>query len=336
MSTIQTANIKNAASASNNIVLDASGNATFAGTAAMGSSFLRNRIINGGFDVWQRGTSFSDPAAFTFTSDRWRVRYDGSGATRTISRQAFPLDQTDVPGDQPWFFRYDQSVAGTGGTFNGFNQNIESVRTFGGQQVTLSFYARAASNITLPLIEIEQFFGTGGSPSAPVFATVANNVSVGTSWARYTYTFTVPSLTGKTIGNDNNDCLGVVYNLPNNAAFTFDISLVQLEVGTVATPFERRLFGQELALCQRYFERGFVWRYITTGGTNLDSTTVYWKVQKRAAATATVTVTASSALISGPTLSPGGVGQGEFAAEYAFTLSGSGFCHSSWTASAEL
>jgi hypothetical protein len=256
MSTVATTNLKNAASVSNNIVLDASGNATFAGTAAMASSFLRNRIINGGFDVWQRGTSFSDPAAFTFTSDRWRVRYDGSGATRTISRQAFPLDQTDVPGDQPWFFRYDQSVAGTGGTFNGFNQNIESVRTFGGQQVTLSFYARAASNITLPLIEIEQFFGTGGSPSAPVFATVANNVSVGTSWARYTYTFTVPSLTGKTIGNDNNDCLGVVYNLPNNAAFTFDISLVQLEVGTVATPFERRQFGQELELCQRYYEIG--------------------------------------------------------------------------------
>jgi hypothetical protein len=254
MSTIQTANLKNAASASNNIVLDASGNATFAGTAVMASSFLRNRIINGGFDVWQRGTSFSDPAAFTFTSDRWRVRYNGSGATRTISRQTFPLGQTDVPGDQPWFFRYDQSVAGTGGTFNGFNQNIESVRTFGGQQVTLSFYAKAASSITLPLIEIEQYFGTGGSPSASVFATVASNVSVGTSWARYTYTFTVPSLTGKTIGSDNNDCLGVVYNLPNNATFTFDISLVQLEVGTVATPFERRQFGQELALCLRYFQ----------------------------------------------------------------------------------
>lgn len=215
---------------------------------------FRNAIINGNFDHWQRGTSFLNPAVGAYTTDRWMVVYDGSGATRTLSRQAFTLGQIDVPGEPTYFFRFAQSVAGSGGNFNAISQRIESVRTFAGQQVTLSFYAKAAAALTLPLMAFRQTFGSGGSPSTFVDTYTGFGQVITTSWTRYSFTITMPSISGKTLGTDNNDNMEVFIFLPINTTFTFDITQVQLELGPIATPFERRPPQTELALCQRYYQ----------------------------------------------------------------------------------
>ena len=136
-------------------------------------------------------------------------------------------------------------------------QRIEGVRTFAGQTVTVSFYAKAAASITLPKIDLQQNFGTGGSPSASVTNTIVTNLSIGTTSTKYIFTVTLPSISGKTLGSDNNDMLVLDILLPLNTTFTFDIAQVQVEAGPVATPFERRPIGTELALCQRYFQSGF-------------------------------------------------------------------------------
>jgi hypothetical protein len=147
-----------------------------------------------------------------------------------------------------------------------FVQSIEGVRTFAGQQVTLSFWAKvdATKNIA---VEFAQSFGSGGSPSSIVFGIGVTKVSIGTSWQKVTVTATMPSISGKTLGTDNNDVLSVIiwfdagsdFNSRTNSlgqqSGTFEIAQVQLEPGTVATPFERRSYGQELALCQRYYAR---------------------------------------------------------------------------------
>jgi hypothetical protein len=219
---------------------------------------FRNAIINGNFDIWQRGASFANPVTGAGLTDRWLHGFDGSGSTRTISRQAFALGQTAVPGEPTYFCRYAHSVAGTGGTYANLQQRLESVRTFAGQQVTLSFYAMAASAITLPNISAFQTFGTGGSPSADVGSAFVSNLAIGTSWAKYSYTITLPSISGKTLGSDNNDYITIAFGLPINTTFTFDIAQVQIEPGPVATPFERRPIGTELALCQRYYWTGSV------------------------------------------------------------------------------
>jgi hypothetical protein len=213
---------------------------------------FRNRIINGNFDFWQRGTSFS-PVTGSYTTDRWVVIFNGSGSTRSISRQSFTLGQTDVPDNPKFFFRYAQSVAGTGATFNNLEQKIESVNTFAGKQVTVSFYAKAASAITLPSVIMAQTFGTGGSPSANVNTSFATNVAITTTWARYSFTATVPSISGKTLGTSGTDALIFILVLPLNSTFTLDLSQVQVEEGPVATVFEQRPIGTELALCQRYY-----------------------------------------------------------------------------------
>ena len=215
---------------------------------------FRNAIINGNFDIWQRGTSFSNPASGAYLADRWLHSFNGTGSTRTISRQAFTVGQTDVPGEPQYFLRYDQSVAGSGASFNQFAQLIEGVRTFAGQQMTLSFYAKggAAFNISATAL---QNFGTGGSPSAQTSTTILGTTALTTSWALYTATVTLPSISGKTLGTNGDDSLSIAFNLPQNATFTLDLSRVQIERGPVATPFERRPIGVEEALCERYLRR---------------------------------------------------------------------------------
>ena len=215
-----------------------------------------NYLINGAFDIWQRGTSFTNPAAFTaFTADRWTQGFDGTGATRTWSQQVHTPGAAPVAGatESSYFLRLAQSVAGSGGSYNMLVQRIEDVRTLAGQTVTFSFYAKAGSALTMPSIDFEQSFGSGGS--ANVYTTLTSSISVGTSWTRYSYSVALPSISGKTIGT--NPYLGIRIFLPFNTTFTFDIANVQLERGTVATTFRRNQpnIQAELAACQRYYFR---------------------------------------------------------------------------------
>lgn len=228
----------------------------------------RNLVINGGLDIWQRGTSFTNPASATgFTADRFFPVYDGSGATRTISQGQFDpyLSGASITASPPsgltptYFLRWNQSVAGTGASYNILYVNrIENVRVIAGRQVTLSFYAKASANLTMPKIDIEQSFGTGGSPSASVYTDVTSNIAVTTAWQRFTYTFTVPSAAGKVIGTGiNTSYTSIRLWLPINATFVYDIWGVQLEFGAVATPFEFEDIGITIAKCQRYYQKSY-------------------------------------------------------------------------------
>lgn len=237
MSTLAATNLKHASSASNNIVLDSSGNATFAGTAVMASSFLRNRIINGNFDFWQRGTSFSSSSVNEYSADRFRT--EGYNLTTTISRQSFTANQTDVPGYPTYYCRVATSATVAVGQYWAFQQRVESPQNLAGyEQVTLSFWARASSGTVAA-----NTFSYGGSSGR------TNNPSLTTTWQKLTHTWT---LSGPSSGYVE---IYLMYLAAGTTATSVDIALVQLEVGTAATPFERRQYGQELALCQRYYAK---------------------------------------------------------------------------------
>jgi hypothetical protein len=221
---------------------------------------MRNAIINGNFDIWQRGTSFTGSE---YGADRWR--HTRAGTTHTVSRQPFTLGQTDVPNEPKYFCRtIVSSVAGTSNTAI-LEQRIESVASFAGQQLTVSFWAKADGSKPIA-VELSQVFGTGGSPSASVSNIGTTKITLSTSWQKITVTASMPSISGKTLGSDNNDHLRILIWFDAGSDFngrtdtlgqqsgTFDIAQVQVEPGSVATPFERRPIGTELALCQRYFE----------------------------------------------------------------------------------
>jgi hypothetical protein len=221
---------------------------------------FRNRIINGNFDFWQRGTSFT---AAEYGADRWFN--DRVGTTHTATRQAFTLGQTDVPGEPTYYHRTVVSSVAGASNYANTQQSIEDVRTFAGQQVTVSFWAKVDTTKNISA-ELAQVFGTGGSPSTIVTAIGTTKVSIGTSWQKVTVTATIPSISGKTLGTDNNSRLSLLIWFDAGSDFnartdslgqqsgTFEIAQVQLEPGSVATPFEQRPIGIELALCQRYYQ----------------------------------------------------------------------------------
>ena len=261
----------------------------------------KNKIINGDFGIWQRGTSFSAPASTIYTADRWFTDRNGTGATVTVSQQTFTPATAPVSGyEGTYFYRFNQSVAGSGGSFNVIAQRIEDVRVFAGQTATFSFWAKAASTITLPSLEIYQDFGSGGSGG--VQTSVATNVSIGTSWTRYSYTVAIPSISGKTIGTGSNNRFTIY--LPINATFTFDLWGCQLEAGNVATAFQTATgtLAGELAACQRYYELnvGTVFLSATNGGFGNSYTgAVIYRVTKRSTPTLTIFSGASQTGTSG-------------------------------------
>ena len=206
----------------------------------------KNAIINGNFANWQRGTSFSSTSS-NYTADRW-IAY--SDATNTVSRQTFTPGTAPVAGyESQYFLRLDKSA---GGAFTSMSQRIEDVRTFAGQTITISFWAKASATITLAG-GYEQNFGSGGSAAVNSFTI---NPTLTTSWARYSYTITLPSIAGKTIGTSsyleilNGRCL-------TGSAIILDFWGVQVEYGSKATPFDTATgtIQGELAACQRYYAR---------------------------------------------------------------------------------
>jgi len=240
---------------------------------------LRNRVINGGMQIVQYPTTYyvsnTGINQAGFTIDRWFGQITsgstGSGtSTYAQSLQPFTLGQTTVPGEPTSFLRTSVTAIGTAGGLSQTvrtEQKIESVRTFAGQTVTCSFWAKSDTSRTMALV-LGQSFGTGGSPSAPTG--VGQTFAVTTAWQKFSVTFTVPSIAGKTIGTNGNDFLSATFFLYKNdnailndslgAVGTWvsgqylDLALVQLELGSVATLFEHRPYGMELALCQRYFQ----------------------------------------------------------------------------------
>jgi hypothetical protein len=251
---------------------------------------FRNAIINGNFDIWQRGTSFGNIGSGSYSADRWQAAWGGgSGSARTISRELFTLGQTDVPGEPSYFLRWNQTAGGTSNTFNALLHRIESVRTFAGQTITLSFYAKASNSLTLAHVRADQFYGSTGG-SSTVVTTFAQNVSVGTSWQKYAFTVPLPAISG-TIGSAGNDQVAIDFALPLNTTFTFDIAQVQVEAGPVATPFERRPIGAELALCKRYYQLGGKYQRLQpVSGFNAPAeVTVYFSPEMRATPSVSIT-----------------------------------------------
>jgi hypothetical protein len=221
----------------------------------------RNAVINGGFDFWQRSTSFAlNPGAFGyFSADRWRHYNGAGGSTCTLSRQTFTPGTAPVAGYEAEFFHRIAVSGWTSGNIE-VETRIEDVRTFAGQTVTLSFFAKASSAMTLTGL-IRQNFGSGGSGSIDTGTTA---FSISTSWARYTVTINLPSIAGKTVGAGS--FLNPFFYFGANTSL--DIWGVQLEAGSVATPFARAAttLQGELAACQRYYTRFTADNGVSFGG----------------------------------------------------------------------
>lgn len=225
----------------------------------------KNAIINGDYRINQRLFSSTTTSA-TYGFDRWTTFIAGDG-TCTYSAQTFTAGTAPVVGYEAInFARLLTASQTTSAVASRLEQSIEDVRTFANQTITISFWAKAASGTPKIAVEMTQGFGSGGSTSVNTYA---GQVTLSTSWARYSVTVAIPSISGKTIGtgsalitrlyvsagSDFNARTGSL-GIQNN---TFDIWGVQVESGSTATPFQTATgsLEGELAACQRYYEKSY-------------------------------------------------------------------------------
>jgi hypothetical protein len=225
----------------------------------------KNKIINGDFKINQRAFTTTTTTS-VFMEDRWQSRAAGDGTT-THSVQTFTPGAAPVAGYEATNYHRIVTTGQTSSTvFSALVQPIESVRTFAGQTVTVSFWAKANSGTPNIGVLFIQSFGSGGSANV---TTTATKKAITTSWARYSYTVNIPSISGKTIGSPDGTLtmfLGVSTGTDVTALFdnlgiqtnTFEFWGVQVEYGSKATPFQTASGGSpqaELAMCQRYYWR---------------------------------------------------------------------------------
>jgi hypothetical protein len=226
-----------------------------------------NAIINGAFEINQR--NFTSGTAGGYGFDRWNNVIAGDG-TATFSSQVFTPGSTPEDYIEPTnFCRIVTTGQTSASVITRLQQPIENVKTFAGQTVTLSFWAKVASGNPDVSLEIGRSFGTGGSPTSPDDVYLGQvTLTGGTTWTRYSITSTLPSVSGATFGTTPNTSslavrlwvsAGSSFNARTNSlgiqSNTFDIWGVQLEAGPVATPFRRNAnsIAGELAACQRYY-----------------------------------------------------------------------------------
>jgi hypothetical protein len=230
-------------------------------TAAASPFGLKNRLINGSFDIAQRGTSFTSGANNddTYNLDRWYVLSDGNDVVDITQT-------TTVPTGAKYSIGLDVETANK--KF-GIAQIIENVNCYDaiGGNVTLSFQAKVSATTKLDNVKcaviawsgtadtvtsdiISAWGAEGTNPTLIANATYENtpaNLNVTTSWATYSVTANVDT------ASTANIIVFIWSDVTDTTAGDFlYITNAQLEIGTSATPFERRLYNQELANCQRY------------------------------------------------------------------------------------
>lgn len=208
-------------------------------------SGTRNRIINGSMVIDQRNagvsTTFIAAAAAQYSVDRWYGYCTGANVTgqriTTVGVQAGGL----------YTYKFTGAASVTG---IGFGHRIESYNSIdlAGSTATL---AVDLSNSLLTGVGWTAYyanstdtFGTLASPNKTSIA--SGTFTVGATTSRYSASISIPA--AATTG------IEVIFTVGAQTSGTWTISNVQLESGPVATPFERRSYGQELTLCKRYFQ----------------------------------------------------------------------------------
>ena len=223
--------------------------------------FSKNAVINGAMDIWQRGTSIAVTSTSTsfYGADRWQVFSASTG--RTVSRQATG-DTTNLPNIQ-----YCQRVSRYSGNSNtaailpAYSMETADAIRFVWQPVVLSFYARKGANYSATgsalTATIRQGTGTDQNLNAGYTGSsdvISSSVTLTTTWQRF-------QITGTLLQSSTE--LGLQFNFTPTgtagAADYFEITGVQLEVGSQATPFSRNAgtIQGELAACQRYYQKSY-------------------------------------------------------------------------------
>jgi hypothetical protein len=301
--------------------VDSSANASLVGTLAMGSSFLRNRIINGAMMIDQRnaGAAVSvSGTSVTYPVDRFAFAKDASSGVFSTQQVS------EAPADYINSAKITITTAFTSGSSEGFHfqQRVEGLNisdlnwgTASAKTITLSFWVRS-TGVTYPATFSGSVVNNAFNRSYPFTYTI----NASNTWEYKTVT--IPGDTGGTWLTTNGIGMRVYWNLGSGSSLlgtanvwntttgligatgsqsisgtlnaTWQATGVQLEVGSVATPYERQIYSDQLAQCQRYYQvsnnSGSQW----TGDGNAYRSGLTSLVPMRASPTGAVTISSST------------------------------------------
>ncbi len=233
-----------------------------------------NPVLNSAMQVWQRGTSIV-PTSNSYVADRW---YSFANSAATASRQN-TNDTTNLPSIQ-YCLRMQRTAGSTSVVAFVLSQSMETINSipFAGKTVTLSLYARRGANYsaTSNFMGFRLWSGTGTDENQASYTGAAipldGSATLTTTWQRFTVTGTVAT--------SATEIAVQIYGTPTGtagAADFFEVTGVQLDVGSVALPYRTNAgtFQGELSACQRYYYRNasgrayghiaFGMAYLTTG-----------------------------------------------------------------------
>lgn len=333
------------------------GTVTGAKTASGNWNFGKNAIINGAFDIWQRGTSFASPTTSSYSADRWRIDHSTTGAF-TVSRS------TDVPTVAEagvlanYSLKIDCTTAEAGvaaGEYANIYQPIEGYvwRNFAQRALTLSFWVKSPKTGThygfvLNSTTDRTFVFSYSVSAADTWEKKTVSITASPSAGTWDYTTGIGALVGFSLvagGDYDNGVVGEWSstfatagssppNLLDNTANNFHLALVQLEVGPVATDFEIRPHPLELDLCRRYYQTGVgYWVFGAVGTTYAHNFQAVFSPTMRG--TPTFSRTDTSQVNVGSVSAVGGDAS-SYWSQVTATAGGNVANYVTWTASAEL
>lgn len=303
-----------------------------------GRNLFRNYLLR----VQQRGAG-----AFTtngYTADQWELALAGSDTDSVTVLTLADADRTAI-GDDSALFALQDVVAGsaTASSFSTIGQPIEHVRRLANTTVTVSFWAKASAPLNIG-VSLQQNFGSGGSPSATVLI-AAQTIAATTTWTRYSLTFAVPSVAGKTLGSTlNTSYTEVLFAFSSGAtnatalgvgvqSGTFMLWGPQIEINPVASQLEKIDLDLDFHECSRYYQIGTAALY---GSSTLGAQFGYYVPFPDLMRGVPTVVIATSAVTNLGALATSNVSQRGFLMSATTSLLGATNFTSTWTASAEL
>jgi len=258
-------------------------------TAALGNNFYQlandqpiNYLLNGGMEIWQRGTSGlagATSATVGYTADRWQAYRTGFAAGLTASRA------TGGPTGARYALRIQRDSGNTSTAAMQVYQTLETAQAINlaGRQVTFSVYIRKGADFT-GTITMRVIYGTGTderitSTFVGQTTLISQTKTLTTGWVQHFVTGTLPSTASE---------IAVGFQYLNTAATAgandyFEYSLAQLEIGTTPSPFAMNSgnIEGELSSCQRYYQRhGLVnGAFLAIGyGSGTTTTNTFWSI----------------------------------------------------------
>jgi hypothetical protein len=273
-----------AAEGVNATAISAETTARLAATLPLYNNVGRNQFHNGMDRVRQRNAG--PFVVSSYVSDRWFFGTGTGGGSRSVSIAALSDAARTAIGDEgaAYALQYVFSGGSSTGDTDYLSQKLEGVRRTAGKSVTVSFWAVAAAGAPKIGVALQQYFGSGGSPSATVLIP-AQAVTLSTAWTRYVVTFVVPTIVGKTLGTAGDDCLEADFWLSSGPTFNAQAGSIgvqagtatlfgrQLEIGSLATALDKPDLGYEFATCQRFYQVGAtsIQTYQSAGGASVST-----------------------------------------------------------------